>query len=165
MSQFGQVDAIVVLGCAVRAGRPSPALARRAALGVRAFREGVATRIIASGGRRWDSAVEAMVIRDSIASELAEVRVEVELQSMTTVENAWYTARMMRASGANRAMLATCHWHLPRALAAFRACGVDALAPPPAWLTGPRASVATLLRERVCTWIDAAVLADLCHLG
>ena len=152
-------DVIVVLGCAVRGGRASPALERRVALAVHAHRQGVARAIIVSGGRRWDGHAEAVVMRDLIVRALPAVEVLLELRSLTTAENALFSAKMMRDIGARTALVASCGWHLPRALADFRRAGIDALAPPAAWIDSPPPSWRTRTRELACDWLDAALLA------
>jgi uncharacterized SAM-binding protein YcdF (DUF218 family) len=148
-------DAIVVLGCAVRNGVPSPALLARVELGARAFREGVAPLVIASGGRRWGEHVEGVVMeRELVALAVPCEAIALELFSLSTVENCWYTARLLRARGMRRVLVATCAWHLPRALVNFARNDIEAVAPPEAWLTSPPASLARRLRERVNAWAD-----------
>jgi uncharacterized SAM-binding protein YcdF (DUF218 family) len=153
-------DAVVVLGCTVRRdGSPTPALARRVALAARAFSAGLAPRIIVSGGRRWGEHVEALVMaRELRAAGVPESAVVPELCSLTTVENCTYTARLLRDLGARRALVATCAWHLPRALEGFRTVGVEAVAPPAAWLGPATARASVRWRERVCAFADALLL-------
>lgn len=153
-------DVIVVLGCTLAAGGvPTPALSRRVALAARAFREGMAPRIIASGGRRWGEHVEAVAISRALASAgIPENAVLLELCSLTTLENGHYTAELMGRLGIKRALITTCAWHLPRALANFRRFGVDAVGPPPSWLDGRAVPLATRIRERLCQWADSAMM-------
>src|SRR5207245_2485373 len=49
-----------------------------------------------------------------------------ELWSLSTSENAVYASAILRSIGAARAVVVSSSWHLPRALASFRACGVEA---------------------------------------
>ena len=160
-----RADAIVVLGCLVLpGGEPSASLARRIALGARAHEEGVAPVVLACGGRRWHGVAEAVVMkRGLLAAGLPEDHIALELRSLSTAENAYFGAAWLHAQGARRAMLATCRWHLPRALDDFRRCGLDAIAPPSAWLEGPPASLALRGRERVSRWLDAALLRARMH--
>jgi uncharacterized SAM-binding protein YcdF (DUF218 family) len=155
-----RVDAVVVLGCTVRSdGSPTPALRRRVALAARAFRAGVAPRIIASGGRRWGEHVEALVmLRELRAAGVPEDAVVLELCSLTTVENCAYTARLLETLGGKRALVATCGWHLPRALEGFRSVGIDAVAPPASWLPAKEPRTTVRWRERACAWADALLL-------
>jgi uncharacterized SAM-binding protein YcdF (DUF218 family) len=149
-----------VLGCAVRgSGVPSAALARRIALAHRAYRQGVAPLVIASGGRRWEGHAEAVVIaRELVARGVPVDAVVQELCSVNTRENCRYSAALMFRHGASRAMIASCSWHLPRAVGNFARLGVVAVPPPTQWLDTPPASLALRLRERVCAWADSAIM-------
>lgn len=164
-----RADAIVVLGCRILpSGRLGGPAARRAATAASAYRAGVAPFIVASGGRRWGAQVEARVFRQEIvrAGVPREAVIE-ELCSLSTFENAIFSAavlRQLRPHGGPslrppRAVIVTCPFHLPRALANFRAAGVDAIAfPAPA----VRASLPgrTYLRahELVCSVFDARAM-------
>lgn len=156
-------DAIVVLGCTLRPedGAPSPALARRVTLGARAYRERVAGRVIASGGRRWGGHIEALVMRRMLQAEgVPESAVEVELCSLCTADNAAYCAELLQEQRASRVLLVTSRWHLPRAMRAFARCGVVAAAPPVRWYAeDPSPGLSTRVRERVSGWVDAAMFA------
>ncbi len=163
MSDCGlRAEAIAVLGCTVRPnGDPSAALLRRVQLATRAYQAGVAPWIIASGGRRWGSWTEAVVIRNLLVGcGVPAPAITMELCSLTTLENGIYCAELLRKRGAaRRAVVATCRWHLPRALADFRLCGIDALAPPDDWLCSPPPTLMLRLREHFCGWLDAAKAA------
>ncbi|MBW2452969.1 MAG: YdcF family protein [Deltaproteobacteria bacterium] len=153
-------DAIVVLGCAIRSsGVPSAALARRINLAFRAYEQGVAPRVIASGGRRWGDHVEAVLIaRELVSRGVPEDAVFYELCSLSTRENCRFTAELLRKLGARRAMIATCAWHLPRAIGNFERLGVAAVSPPPSWLDTPPASMGVRVRERVCALADSVIM-------
>ena len=145
-------DVIVVLGAAVGVdGGPSAALRRRVAEGVRRLEAGAAPVLLLSGGKgggpdggkaggtggakdgRWPS--EAEVMRDlALAAGVAaggtagapEGRLVLETDSRSTLENARCSARIMRARGWTKALVVTDAVHLPRALMAFRALGIEA---------------------------------------
>ena len=129
-------DVIVVLGAAVGAGGgPSAALRRRVAEGVRRLEAGAAPVLLLSGGKGgakgggWPS--EAEVMRDlalaaGVAAGAPEGRLVLETESRSTLENARCSARIMRARGWARALVVTDAVHLPRALMAFRALGIEA---------------------------------------
>lgn len=161
-----RVDVIVVLGCRVLpSGLPGPALARRAALAAAAFHTGLAPFIVASGGRRWEGRIEARALADELG-RLGVPRAAIceELWSLSTLENAVCSAALFRALGRNVlsrahrvAHVVTCDWHMPRALADFRAAGLEAL-PLPA--VGPPAGRLARgyrwAREAVCGRLDEA---------
>jgi uncharacterized SAM-binding protein YcdF (DUF218 family) len=151
------VDAIVVLGCRVLAsGRPSAALSRRILTGARAYRAGLAPKVIASGGRRWGVKAEACAIAEALArAGVPDEAIVVELRSLSTRENARYVAAALGSAGILRIAVATCHWHLPRALANFRALGVDAI--PLAAESASLNAIGDMYRtvhEGVCAWSD-----------
>jgi uncharacterized SAM-binding protein YcdF (DUF218 family) len=141
-------DVVVVLGCRVEtSGAMSAAMARRATWGLAAIRSGLASSIIPSGGRRWGEHVEAEVLsRAFVAAGIPSDRIFPELSSLTTVENAMFSAALLRRLSARRAIIVTCAWHMPRALSSFRAAGVRCVA-----LSAPTppASMATRLKRAV----------------
>lgn len=79
----------------------------------------------------------------------------IEPDSLSTAENARACARILRREGFQSAVVVSCHWHLKRALANFRLCGMPAVAL--AAQPGPN-SLAQLawrhLVERGCEVID-----------
>jgi cyclophilin family peptidyl-prolyl cis-trans isomerase/vancomycin permeability regulator SanA len=158
-----RADAIAVLGCRVLAdGSPSPALARRVALAAVAFERGVAPLLVACGGRAWPGGhVEALVIDAGLRARGVPASAIVhELCSLSTMENAAFCAELVRrrAPGKPRVLVATCAWHLPRALGAFRRAGLDALPPEGGWMApAPAPSLALRLRERLSALADAWV--------
>ena len=86
----------------------------------------------AKGGGRPS---EAEVMRDlalaagvaaGVAAGAAEKRLVLETESRSTLENARCSARIMRARGWAKALVVTDAVHLPRALIAFRALGIEA---------------------------------------
>ena len=152
-------DAIVVLGCPVRPGRrPSPALQRRIELGARAFEAGVAPWIVVSGGMRWGEVAEAPVMREGlVALGVPGDSVTMEARSLSTRGNCRHVAPIVRGRGGWRVMVATCRWHLPRAMAGFRRVGLEPIAPPAEWLRGPPARPTEQAREWVAGLVDAAI--------
>ncbi len=129
-------DVIVVLGAAVGpAGGPSAALRRRVAEGVRRLEAGAAPVLLLSGGKGGGAGsgvpAEAEVMRDlalaaGVAAGVAEARLVLETDSRSTLENARHSARIMAARGWSSALVVTDTVHLPRALLAFRAAGIEA---------------------------------------
>jgi uncharacterized SAM-binding protein YcdF (DUF218 family) len=172
-----RADAIVVLGCRIApSGRLAPAeggtlapaegstlgapAARRAATGASAFFAGIASRIVVSGGRRWGSQSEARALRRALllAGVPAAAVVE-ELCSLSTYENAVFSAAVMARMGARRAAVVTCPWHMARALGSFRAAGVDAEPLPAGTVEMSRIERLYLeIHEVVCTALDARAM-------
>ena len=148
---------LVVLGCRLgETGTLCSAGRRRVAAAASAWHAGLAPVVIASGGRRWHGVAEA----DAMRSELLRLGVEAdavlrELRSLSTLENAWYSAEMMRRSGAVGVGVVTCDWHMPRALACFRRVGYPALGvPAQSAPVGRRRALARTLREALSMKLD-----------
>lgn len=133
----------------------SSALARRAAWAHAALRCGLGSAVVTSGGRRWGEHVEADVLARALRRwGIPESRIFPELSSLTTAENAIFTAALLARLGAERAIVVTCAWHMPRALACFRAAGVrsaplPAPAPPASLLTSARRTIHEALSGRL----------------
>lgn len=127
----------MLLGCRwLGDGAPSPAAGRRidrAAQAVLAAEDAARrpTLIVASGGRRWGRTVEAVAMAEAlVARGVARDRIVLELLSLSTVENARFSAELLRAAGVRRAAIVTCDWHVQRALRSFEAFGIEAIAWP-----------------------------------
>ena len=127
------IDAIVVLGCAVRLDDSGllreGALARRLDAAAIAYlqRGRERTIVVASGGRHWGDLVEADVMARELARRGVPMRAIVrERCSLTTRDNARFAAEALARRGIYAASVVSCEWHLPRALALFRRAGVYA---------------------------------------
>ncbi|WP_245651116.1 YdcF family protein [Paramagnetospirillum marisnigri] len=134
-------DAAIVLGAMVRAdGRPSPALARRVAHGVRLAQAGTVGHLLMSGGPVRHPRPESLVMRDlALAAGLAPERILTEETSVNTIGNARESRPMVEARGWTRLLLVSDACHLPRAIYVFRRLGL-AVSPAPVWPEGlPRA--------------------------
>ena len=156
-----RADAIVVLGCRVlSSGRLTTAAARRVAKAAEAYHAGVAPHIVTSGGRRWGAHIEAEALRrELVRAGVPEGAVTSELWSLTTHENAVFSAEILRRRQARRAAVVTCVWHVDRAIQDFRAVGVDAWPLPS---EGVRAGALRRMYRRghelVCSWLDRRAL-------
>ncbi len=154
-----RADAIVVLGCRVEPdGTPTTALQRRIRLAARAYDRGVAPLVIASGGKCWGQHIEALVMKEGLlAAGVGEPAILTELYSLSTADNAFYCARLLRRRQLGRALIATCAWHLPRAIRNFQRCGIESLAPPASWIEpASRPPLSRLGREQLWKVLDAA---------
>jgi uncharacterized SAM-binding protein YcdF (DUF218 family) len=159
--------AIVVLGCAVRldaAGRLAPGmLARRVDAAVRAYEAARPRVVVASGGRRWGPAVEAdAMAQELVARGVPRAAVVRERCSLTTLDNARFTAALLARHGLSRAAIVTSGWHMARALHLFSRAGVEG-EPVPA--DGGRPSIARRLRERLLIWVTGGHLHGLVPEG
>ena len=148
-ASHGAPDGIVVLGgaitrrlCRLRAApsrsmnRPSGSPSRsnsRAATRTRASSSPAATTFIAERG------VEAAIaVKEFEALGIPHERITAEEQSRNTVENAVFSQLLAHPQPGERWLLVTSAYHMPRAIAAFRAAGFPVEAYPVDWRTrGP----------------------------
>jgi uncharacterized SAM-binding protein YcdF (DUF218 family) len=144
----GPPDGIVVLGGAIS---PDISMARGAVALNGAAERITATaelarrypnaRIIFSGGTGslFEAPVEAPVaVKEFEALGIAHDRITAEEQSRNTIENAVFSRLLAQAKPGERWLLVTSAFHMPRAIAAFRAAGFPVEAYPVNWRTrGP----------------------------
>jgi cyclophilin family peptidyl-prolyl cis-trans isomerase/uncharacterized SAM-binding protein YcdF (DUF218 family) len=126
------LDAIVVLGCRVGPARTlSGAAERRVRRAADAFFTEGMPWLIACGGERWHGLTEARAFEARLIElGVPSARIVKELSSHSTRQNARFASRILRERGLARVGVVTCHWHMARALSAFRHYGVEALALP-----------------------------------
>jgi uncharacterized SAM-binding protein YcdF (DUF218 family) len=161
---------IVVLGCRAvvdPSGRLAPgALARRVDAASRLYLDlagldrtprDPAMLVVASGGRRWGNVVEA----DAMAHELRlrgvpEGAIVRERCSLTTRDNARFVAEALARNGSRAALVVTCSWHMPRALALFTRAGMEVEPFPASAEEGGsrRHRVWRWVREGFLTWVQ-----------
>jgi uncharacterized SAM-binding protein YcdF (DUF218 family) len=114
----GRFDAIVVAGCRVMPdGRPSPALARRAALATQLWRDGLAPRVVFTGGVGDHGGSEASVAASFARGlGLPGDAIVLEERSTSTDENAAGAAEVLDAAGLPRAriLVVTDSYHVLR---------------------------------------------------
>jgi uncharacterized SAM-binding protein YcdF (DUF218 family) len=83
--------------------------------------------VVASGGRRWGDLVEADVMACELARRgVPEWAIVRERCSLTTRDNARFTAQVLARRATVHVDVVTCEWHLPRAIALFRGAGMCA---------------------------------------
>src|SRR5713101_3292879 len=121
-------DTIVVLGAAVcPGGQPSPALQRRVMHAVDLLQRRYAAYLLVTGGVGKYPPTEAEVLqRLAVAHGIPRRCVLREEQATSTFESAMLCCDMLRQRGWSRVLVVTDRYHLPRALFAFRSCGLHA---------------------------------------
>jgi len=149
-ASHGAPDGIIVLGGAITPdvsdARGAVALneaAERVTAAVELARRYPNARIISSGGSNalfpGDEAVEAAIaVREFEALGIPHDRISAEEQSRNTIENAVFSRLIAQPKPGERWLLVTSAFHMPRAIAAFRAAGFPVEAYPVDWRTrGP----------------------------
>src|ERR1035441_2529795 len=116
-TSLNRFDAIIVLGSPADAdGNPTPALLARVTEAVREYQRGVAPRLILSGAAAHNRFVEASVMaRAAHAQGIPESAIFMEPEATDTIQNACYSARIMKAHGWRSAEVVSAGFHLPRA--------------------------------------------------
>jgi uncharacterized SAM-binding protein YcdF (DUF218 family) len=109
-------DAIIVLGTPANAdGTPSPEQRERTLEGVREFKAGVAPHLILTGGPAHNKFVEAHVMAElAVAQGVPPSAVIEEDQAQNTVQNIFYSSRIMAAHQWTSAEVVSSPSHLPR---------------------------------------------------
>ena len=110
-------DALIVLGSpADTEGNPTPEQLARVTEAVHQYERGVAPRLIVTGGSTNHGFVEAQVMaRAAEALGVPASSIYQEAQALDTIQNACYSARIMRAHGWQSAEVISSGSHLPRA--------------------------------------------------
>jgi uncharacterized SAM-binding protein YcdF (DUF218 family) len=154
-----RADAIVVLGCALHAGAPSPALRRRVECGAALLARGVAPLLVLSGGGRSGRPEAEPMAALAAALGVPPARMLLEPRSRDTIGNAFNSAALLRARGLASVVLVSDAYHLARARILFRRAGLIVAAtdhpPPRSWLR----ELPFYLREL------AALAVNLCRLA
>lgn len=143
-------DALVVAGCRVHAdGRPSVALARRVDLAIELWTEGVAPRIVLTGGVGRDAPIsEARAAADRcVARGVPADALVLEEESTSTYENALFAARLLR--GEVLVVSDAAHAFRCRRVFARHFAAADAIGAVPA---SSSARVRLALREALAVW-------------
>lgn len=109
-------DTLIVLGTPAKAdGAPSAELQERIDEGVREYRAGIAPHLIMTGAAAHNHYVEAQVMADAAAAEgVPRDAIVVEGQAKDTVQNLWFSAKVMQQHGWHSAEVISSPYHLPR---------------------------------------------------
>ena len=127
-------DAIVVMGAAQYDGRPSPVFAARLDHAIELFHDGVAPRLIVTGGKReGDRTTEAASARGyAIEHGVPEEAILSEDTSRTTLQSIRRVAALMRGQGIGSAVFVSDPSHMLRVLRMASDEGIAAYGSPTA---------------------------------
>ncbi len=111
-------DAIIVLGTPAKLdGTPSPEQRERTLEGVRQFKAGIAPRIIFTGAAAHNGFVEAHVMATLAEAEgVPPDAIIEEGRAQNTIQNIFFSQRIMAAHGWTSAEVVSSPSHLPRAV-------------------------------------------------
>jgi uncharacterized SAM-binding protein YcdF (DUF218 family) len=113
-------DTIIILGAGLdRDGNPDPVLLSRITAGVREYERGIAPRILVSGGEQHGHIQASVMARVAQAQGVPASAILVEPNAENTIQNACFSARIMKQHGWNSAEVVTSTSHLARAAIIF----------------------------------------------
>ena len=129
-SATSSADVIVVLGAAQYDGRPSPVLRARLDHAVELYKQGMAPRLLLTGGRREGDAVSEAVAgqRYSVRQGVPPNAIMLESVSRTTLASIQGAARLLRSDSNTRAprvLLVSDPFHMLRLSVLARLYGLD----------------------------------------
>jgi uncharacterized SAM-binding protein YcdF (DUF218 family) len=115
-ANLSKVDTLIVLGCPTEPdGSPSPEQRERVMEGVREFKKGVSSHIIFSGTAAHNRFIEAVAMAKlAEAHGVPESAVIEEKQAHDTIQNIYYSDKIMEAHGWHTAEVISSPYHLPR---------------------------------------------------
>lgn len=110
-------DVIIVLGAAVRNGEPSPAFAARIRYGIELWQQGMAPKLLFTGGLGHDGIIceSEIARRKALEAGVPESAILIEKSSHVTWENLIEARRLMKANGLRTAVVVSDPEHLLRA--------------------------------------------------
>lgn len=158
-------DAVIVLGSRVDSdGNPTPLMLSRVSEGVREYARGVAPQLILTGGRQGKFIQANAMARIAEAQGVPESKILIEPNADDTMENACFSARILKAHGWRSAEIVTSATHVPRAAMIFSKLPIDwrmhaapPLEPPPTGLVTYANTLETLKTVRYllyAQWAD-----------
>jgi uncharacterized SAM-binding protein YcdF (DUF218 family) len=135
--ELGAPDGIIVLGgvisYAATTAYPYPGIndaAERITVVSKLAKQFPNTRLIYSGGSEANTAAELFE-----TFGIPRSRIELELRSRNTIENALFTKEIAKPKSGERWLLVTSAFHMPRAIGVFRQLGFPVEAYPVDWRT------------------------------
>jgi uncharacterized SAM-binding protein YcdF (DUF218 family) len=133
--QLRPADAIVVLGAAQYNGRPSPVLKARLDYGVALYRQGLAPRIVVTGGvGAGDTVSEGEVARRyAMSMSIPDSAILAEREGETSAASMKAAAKLLRERNLHTAIIVSDSYHMLRLELLARRFGIRPLrAPVPA---------------------------------
>jgi uncharacterized SAM-binding protein YcdF (DUF218 family) len=115
-AKLGTVDTLIVLGCPTKPdGSPTPEQRERVMEGVREFKKGTSNHIIMTGTAAHNRFVEAHAMAMlAEANGVPASAVFEEDQAHDTVQNIYYSDKIMEAKGWRTTEVISSPYHLPR---------------------------------------------------
>ncbi len=138
------VGAIVILSGDTRAAAREygadivgPATLERVRYGAHVHRRTGKPVLVSGGVILPNSSALARQMQETLTRDFNVPVKWVEDRSLTTQQNAAYSSEILRREGVSRVLLVTHAWHMRRAMAAFRATGLEPIAAPTRFVDPP----------------------------
>ncbi|HEY5741174.1 MAG TPA: YdcF family protein [Terrimicrobiaceae bacterium] len=125
-------DCIVVLGAAIRGSSPTPVFEERIRHGVDLYRNGMAAKIVFTGGfgdgQKHSESSVAAAVAGRLGVPVASVLIEEK--SRTTRQNLAEALEVMRQNGLHSAIIVSDPLHMKRAMMMAEDLGIEAFSSP-----------------------------------
>jgi uncharacterized SAM-binding protein YcdF (DUF218 family) len=121
-AKLNKVDTLIVLGCPTKAdGSPTPEQRERVMEGVREFKKGISSHIIMTGTAAHNRFVEAHAMAMlAEANGVPPSAIFEEDQAHDTIQNIYYSDKIMEANGWHTTEVVSSPYHLPRTILILR---------------------------------------------
>lgn len=117
----------------------------RLRLGARLARETQLPLLVTGGRPDGGRTSEADVMAEALQQDFGVAARWREGESINTIENARFSARILAGSGIRRVILVTDAWHMPRSVERFRAAGLEVVPAPTGFASRPAISAVDFL--------------------
>lgn len=116
--------------------------------------------LLVTGGRPYGGRPEAAVMREAIERDFKGRVRWAESESRDTIENAEFSARLLKQSGIARIALVSHNWHLLRAVELFERQGLEVVPAPTGFHAAPPSRLANLLPSANALGVSATALHE-----
>ncbi len=153
-------DVIIVLGARVYTFGPSLSLKARLDTALELYRQGLAPRLIVSGGQGLDEpTTEAFAMEQYLTAKGVEPEaIYKEEHSYSTVDNLQNSLVLMKELGLATAVIVTSDYHVLRASLIAQGVGLDATAAAAPLPVRPELRATMIAREVLAVWKDLLML-------
>lgn len=129
--------------------RPDAASLQRASYALKLHRDSGLPLVISGGVLREGDQAVAKVLARWLRQRAQVEPLALETRSLTTWENARYSAPLLRKLGIGRVALVTHAYHMPRAMLSAQAHGIDAIAAPMGFMSAPSSPLTEIPSEEL----------------
>lgn len=127
-----RADCIIVLGAAIRESSPSPVFEERIRHGISLYRDGLAPRLLFTGGIGEEQRLSESRVGRAFAIQhgVDPAHILIEERSRTTSQNLVEALALMRQHGLNKAIIVSDPLHMRRSIMIADQIGLEAVSSP-----------------------------------